>query len=302
MIAMKSEKSASYRAVACRCTNVEFLFVICIIGTTKNEVDGGEKDGRWRWLWRWRRRRWAVFGCEATAALWRGTTGPIDTAASGGCRGGENEREQGWARRVVACMVAGKTVGRWGCRGDMTEERRCESERKTRELWDSAEVAAAGRIAGVAHITPAPLTPLLSRMAPRSPAFSLRGSVAVVGLSECASNTLRRIGLRKSVVPQCYRACRFIPCPHCCWFYRHSKKKNEERKTSEVGEGVVREKHRSKARRVPVFSRRKSRDLRRIIDVSSHCWRYLLDRFSSCHNLEYRDVTSHQEVLYQQVL
>jgi len=66
-------------------------------------------------------------------------------------------------------------------------------------------------------------------MAPRSPASS-SCSVAAVGLSECATDTLRRIGLRRSVVPQCYRACRFTPCPYCCWFRWADKKRG--RKTS----------------------------------------------------------------------
>lgn len=59
----------------------------------------------------------------ATAALWRGTTGPIDTAAGGGCRDRESKKDSeegetmgaGWQRGWCAGTAAGKTAGRWGC-------------------------------------------------------------------------------------------------------------------------------------------------------------------------------------------
>lgn len=80
----------------------------------------------------------------ATAVLWRGTTGPIDTAAGGGC----HVRARGLARgkrRVQggrAGTTAGKTVdGVAGAAG----VRWCESERRTRVKgqggWDVAGVA-----------------------------------------------------------------------------------------------------------------------------------------------------------------
>jgi len=64
----------------------------------------------------------------ATAVLWRGTTGPIDTAAGGGC----HVRANGIVRENEGCKVtvggcagttAGKTVGRWGCGSTMVQER-----------------------------------------------------------------------------------------------------------------------------------------------------------------------------------
>ncbi|TGZ55311.1 hypothetical protein DBV15_07379 [Temnothorax longispinosus] len=190
-------------------------------------------------------------GEEGGGGPW--TTGPIDTAAGGGC----HDRASGIARGNGGCkVVAG------GCAGTTARKtvdgvagaagvRWCESERRTRARgqgrggggWD---------VAGVAVGVPPPRrppTPLPSRMAPRSPTSS-SCSVAAVGLSECATDTLRRIGLRRSVVPQCYRACRFTPVRRTLRFFR--------------------------------------RELHRIIDVSfvTSRWRYLLDQLSLCHNLE----------------
>jgi len=124
-------------------------------------------------------------------------------------------------------MTAGKTVdGVAGAAG----VRWYESERRTRERrqsrggggWDVAGVAV-----GVPPLRQPP-TPLPSRMAPRSPTSS-SCSVAAVGLSECATNTLRRIGLRRSVVPQCYGLVVLLRVPIVVDFVEPVKKEEEKR-------------------------------------------------------------------------
>lgn len=174
----------------------------------------------------------------ATAVLWRGTTGPIDTAAGGGC----HDRASGIARGKRRVRGGGRGTrghdgredGRWGCGSGgstMVREREENKSEGTGQRWRRMGC----RGGGSRRATPRrPPTPLPSRMAPRSPTSS-SCSVAAVGLSECATDTLRRIGLRRSVVPQCYRACRFTPCPHCCWFCRAGKKEGKERRVGGRG-------------------------------------------------------------------
>ena len=149
-------------------SSVKYLFAICFTARRKrDERKGDAEDGKGDEAGEdsYEGEEGGGGPCSdvgATAVLWRGTTGPIDTAAGGGC----HDRASGIARENGGCKVAvggcagttaGKTVGRWGCgngRSTMVREREKNESEGTGQRWRRMGC----RGGGSRRATPAPTT------------------------------------------------------------------------------------------------------------------------------------------------